>query len=774
MSWPWSQLGLSGPSSLSEVRHAYAEKLKTTHPEDDPEGFQRLHSAYQLASRIAREQNRRSRPFPRVEDRPHSRVGMREDDIMEIERPEEDFDYDQLLGGEGEPPRRPREEERDFDYDQLLGGEGESPRRPREEERDFDYDQLLGGEGEPPRRPREEEQDFDYDELLGGEEESPRRPREEEQDFDFDRLFAEGEAERAEARRRRGEERRKAKEQERLQRQQQRSRYEEDLRRRFHQDQRRWQDTETILHTIEMMYTAGAEPRAWRKFFASPLFQQNKGSLDLVFGLEDFVDSHPELDREVKMALYQVYGFEQGPARPELRFLYQMLLPARKTAEKERRRQKWNKVGSILCGLLLAPVLMALLAMGWFFPLLLLAVCAVLLRSVSKGGRGLGLLWLLALGGFTWLCLDRGWGLKLPLSILAVGVVCGVVRQLLRLGGQERSGMSNSRKSERWIVAVTAVCLAAGISMLFMPELRQGMDRLSAPRDPRAEVCRWMEEDFGVEFRSLYSENSSSSRFDNVFSPKEEPNRLFLAGPDGARDIEADRPGYTTNYSDMRVLWAMEDFAEAHNLHDVDLMNRNQNLASWDTSGTYLVILPFCGAGDTITDLGALLEELAEEDWYQVSPPVFKVVLCSEQLNDGRLILQEYESGEGAFDAQGLRELYENSFAQAYCAQLLRDCQLDRDFTRSDSVELYTLADGGAARMKGTDCWKLVGLDAGGQSVMEYYISADSDKICNIYCVPGDFWEKGGSEDQLHFYRLIHRETGLGLVYLHYPWLIST
>ena len=67
-----------------------------------------------------------------------------------------------------------------------------------------------------------------------------------------------------------------------------------------------------------------------------------------------------------------------------------------------------------------------------------------------------------------------------------------------------------------------------------------------------------------------------------------------------------------------------------------------------------------------------------------------------------------------------------------------------------------------------------MGLDAGGQSVMEYYISADSDKICNIYCVPGDFWEKGGSEDQLHFYRLIHRETGLGLVYLHYPWLIST
>lgn len=36
MSWPWSQLGLSGPSSLPEVRRAYAEKVKTAHPEAAP------------------------------------------------------------------------------------------------------------------------------------------------------------------------------------------------------------------------------------------------------------------------------------------------------------------------------------------------------------------------------------------------------------------------------------------------------------------------------------------------------------------------------------------------------------------------------------------------------------------------------------------------------------------------------------------------------------------------------------------------------------------
>ena len=55
MSWPWGELGLGGPASLEEVRQAYAHRLKQTHPEEDPEGFQRLHAAYQEARRLARQ-----------------------------------------------------------------------------------------------------------------------------------------------------------------------------------------------------------------------------------------------------------------------------------------------------------------------------------------------------------------------------------------------------------------------------------------------------------------------------------------------------------------------------------------------------------------------------------------------------------------------------------------------------------------------------------------------------------------------------------------------
>ena len=78
MSWPWSELGLSGPADLAAVRHAYAERLKTTHPEEDPEGFQRLNEAYQQARQLARKGGRAasqgpvSRPVspPRPAERP--------------------------------------------------------------------------------------------------------------------------------------------------------------------------------------------------------------------------------------------------------------------------------------------------------------------------------------------------------------------------------------------------------------------------------------------------------------------------------------------------------------------------------------------------------------------------------------------------------------------------------------------------------------------------------------------------------------------------------
>ena len=54
-------MGLDGSACLTEVRCAYAQRLKENHPEENPEGFQRLHDAYQEARRIIK---RQSTPVP--------------------------------------------------------------------------------------------------------------------------------------------------------------------------------------------------------------------------------------------------------------------------------------------------------------------------------------------------------------------------------------------------------------------------------------------------------------------------------------------------------------------------------------------------------------------------------------------------------------------------------------------------------------------------------------------------------------------------------------
>ena len=45
----WTTLGLEATKDVSAIKRAYAEKAKTCHPEEDPEGFLRLRKAYQTA-----------------------------------------------------------------------------------------------------------------------------------------------------------------------------------------------------------------------------------------------------------------------------------------------------------------------------------------------------------------------------------------------------------------------------------------------------------------------------------------------------------------------------------------------------------------------------------------------------------------------------------------------------------------------------------------------------------------------------------------------------
>jgi hypothetical protein len=56
---PWQELGIAPTDDESAIRRAYAVRLKRTRPEDDPEGFRRLRTAYEAALAITRYKQQR-------------------------------------------------------------------------------------------------------------------------------------------------------------------------------------------------------------------------------------------------------------------------------------------------------------------------------------------------------------------------------------------------------------------------------------------------------------------------------------------------------------------------------------------------------------------------------------------------------------------------------------------------------------------------------------------------------------------------------------------
>lgn len=533
MSWPWSELGLTGPASLPEIRHAYAQQLKTAHPEEDPEGFQRLHSAYRLACRLVRQA-----PEPPAPEPP---------------KPDPDAGY----------------------YEAPYA-------------RDCEEDES-GGESNPLEQ--------NPDRLFED------RPLAEEPDWDFDRLFAEGQAERDAAFRRQAEESRRRNEAGRWGTTPEARRAAEDA---------AWAAVLTALHALELLESTNAGLPVWKEFFSSPTFWGAKSNLDFVFGLEDFLEDHPDLPPEVRNALFLAYGFEEGPVRMEYRSLYRAL------GGDERRR--------------LQP------------------------KSKKKADPR-----------------------RLILCLLALVFLFGSVGTFL---------VRSSQPKETW----------------------------------QERICRYMEEDFG---RAFLPRNPGEAS--NLFLPADDPSLIFLAATDGKRDLENGKRGYKTNYTNVLVTRAMEEFTAEWGYDLTQDSAGGYEGQPGESPGAYYIGMPLTGGDGGIIAMGELLEELKKEDWYQELPPVFEVQL-SYRIWSFYICVPTEED----FDVNYARTVYLSRLGPEMCRHLADWSGVAE--TDLDGAE-HVLLEQGSVLIDGDTFFWVSALEPPPESgtLAEYFLSADG---LNLICVP--------------------------------------
>lgn len=323
MSWPWSGLGLDGPAPLPEIKHAYAQRLKTTHPEEDPEGFQRLHSAYKEACRLAKK-GRGPSASPASHGKawetawenepPQDKAASSSKDGQQPEQP--DWNYDRLLAHEDQaPPEKKRQAERpDWDYDRLLE----------------DRDQTSAETERVPERP-----DWDYDRLFEEEAQAPpeKKQEAEQPDWDYDRLFHQAQAEEDEAYLRRRD----------ALREKYQTRYRTWPRNDQEQtetDGEAWLRVLSALRRMEWLRITGAPSDVWEQFFSSDLFLRVMRDPDFLFGLEEFLSAHPELSEEVRGTIRAAYAFLNGSERSFLEW-YGPLLRLLRTSPPKKQRKAW-------------------------------------------------------------------------------------------------------------------------------------------------------------------------------------------------------------------------------------------------------------------------------------------------------------------------------------------------------------------------------------------------------------------------------------------------
>lgn len=155
----WEILGISPTTDLAAIRHAYAEKTRTCHPEEDPEGFDKLHTAFQEATQYARRSRRSAPAAPKPEKRPAAAPaapavsGTRESCLAA-----EQAAYLAWMKKNGSAARQAGEPAT-FDFSAADTGPRRAPARPREPGDEEDQPPAAA------QTPPEPQPQFDFDHL---------------------------------------------------------------------------------------------------------------------------------------------------------------------------------------------------------------------------------------------------------------------------------------------------------------------------------------------------------------------------------------------------------------------------------------------------------------------------------------------------------------------------------------------------------------------------------------------------------------------------------
>lgn len=309
----------------------------------------------------------------------------------------------------------------------------------------------------------------------------------------------------------------------------------------------------------------------------------------------------------------------------------------------------------------------------------------------------------------------------------------GVHRQDRRRLARERSVWRNRWRSfPAWRKTGIAVCfsiLAVFMAVGLWVNLRGAYRDFTQRREAKqwqVQSLQWLEEDFGQAFVHPLEDR------EEICAPAADPSLYFWILPDGERSER--RAGYRTDYPHILLKRKLEEFAEAWGLGlRFDSAGEGYQGSLGEAPGAYLFDLPLLGAGEAITALGALLDDLKAESWYRVlqdkygGAMTYQIFLCH-----GELSFYDAVSTEGGgFDAGYARAQYEAHAGGAFCRYILEQSGLA---ARHMGEDAYILQDQGTEEISGETFFRVTGLQKdGGQPLVQYFL-ASGGRV--LFCLP--------------------------------------